>query len=141
VPEEADEAGVAAAAKGKGKQEDVKSPTSEKHTRNGTMDRNFKFPPGGLPKDSAPPPPVPPLPDSLSNAKPTDTIVESESDDEDEGDDEEEEDAKDIKSPQSSVAPIEVPPPDPIEKEKERVDPGEPEGDDDIGATEEISLN
>ena len=41
------------------------------------------------------------------------------------------------KSPLPS-APMEVPPPDPVEKEKERVDL---EGDDDIGATEEISLN
>lgn len=34
---------------------------------------------------------------------------------------------------------MEVPPPDPVEKERERVDSSEV--DDDIGATEEISLN
>ena len=146
VPEEVDEAEAGSATTDKGKQkEEAKSPTSgnEKHTRNGTMDKNFKFPPDAS-KSTEEPPPVPPLPESLANARPTETIEESEpaegeeEEDEEDGEGEEEEANTKSKTSLSSSARMEVPPPDPVEKEKERVDL---EGDDDIGATEEISLN
>ncbi|KAI5121194.1 hypothetical protein M0805_005995 [Coniferiporia weirii] len=88
---------------------------AERRARNGTMDRNFRFPP---PASESASPPVPPLPAGA------DTLGQ--------------EHEETLRSP-TSAAPMEVPPPDPVEKEKERVDPAE--ADDDIGITEEISLN
>ncbi|THH05543.1 hypothetical protein EW145_g4723 [Phellinidium pouzarii] len=82
---------------------------AERRARNGTMDRNFRFPPPASESEH----PVPSLPSEGRN--------------------------KDAPLSPLSAAPMEVPPPDPVEKERERVDPGE--ADDDIGATEEISLN
>ena len=71
-----------------------------RRARNGTMDRNFRFP---SPTGDEPPPPLPT----------SDSVV-------------------------SSTKTPEVPPPDPVEKEKERVVVHD---DEDVGETEEISLN
>ena len=88
-----------------------KSPTNSRRQRNGTMDRNFRFP-SPAPQ---PAPPVPPLPSSNGTEEANENPL----------------------SPTS--IPVEVPPPDPVEKERERQDSIDAE--DDIGATEEISLN
>ena len=88
-----------------------------RRARNGTMDRNFKFPPSAEEQ----PPPLPPLPPNANPIKHTD----------DSG----------TTSVTSSKTP-EVPPPDPVEKEKSkgltRVSLDE---DEEVGETEEISLN
>lgn len=106
-------------------EEEVASPTSRRsplsaaarRQRNGTMDRNFKFPPPSSTSSPDETPPVPSLPKNVSSPK-----------------------ASSEGAPLSpSNVPMEVPPPDPVEKERERVDSSEV--DDDIGATEEISLN
>lgn len=85
---------------------------SSRRLRNGTMDRNFRFP---SPTNE---PPVPPLPGAV--ASPPDRSPED----------------KHSSSPSTAI--LEVPPPDPIEKERKQL---ENEAEDDIGATEEISLN
>ncbi|KAH8118867.1 hypothetical protein DFH11DRAFT_1540965 [Phellopilus nigrolimitatus] len=114
-----------------------RSPLSaaERRSRNGTMDRNFRFPP-----PSPSPPPVPPLPDSAPGAGASGgagpaspehahvQVLEAGTVDGESGTD----------SPTS--APMEVPPPDPVEKEIPR-ERATASLDDDIGATEEISLN
>jgi len=94
---------------------DSSSAALARRQRNGTMDRNFRFPPPST--QNAPPvvPPVPALPTS-----PTSPGAEGQP------------------SSPASVA-LEVPPPDPIEKEKKRMNSVDVE--EDIGATEEISLN
>ena len=106
-------------------EQEAMSPKSSKRTplsgaarrqRNGTMDRNFKFPSPSSTSPTESPPPVPSLSSDANIPK------------------------AGSENPQSpSSVPMEVPPPDPVEKERERVDSNEV--DDDIGATEEISLN
>ncbi|KLO05246.1 hypothetical protein SCHPADRAFT_862536 [Schizopora paradoxa] len=81
--------------------------------RNGTMDRNFRFP-SPASQDAPPVPPVPALPTSPTSP------------------------GAEVQTSPTSVA-LEVPPPDPIEKEKKRMNSVDVE--EDIGATEEISLN
>lgn len=146
---ETDEASVPGEDEGEESPSDSKSKrspisASERHARNGTMDRNFKFPPPSPPAEDVPP--VPPIPSSVSQTqtKP----LSAGSGDADSGYGEEEQTVEDRGKGEGakagplspvSAAPMEVPPPDPVEKEKERVDLGE--ADDDIGATEEISLN
>lgn len=118
----------------------LSSPTSaekekDKHSRTGTMDKNFKFPP----PTQEPVPPVPPLPDTHVNKSNDDdgtpsSGVEESAEGETPTTPEQEEE------PPMSAAPMEVPPPDPVEKETERVGSLH-DNDDDIGVTEEISLN
>lgn len=94
--------------------------------RTGTMNKSFRFPPSTPPNDA---PPVPPLPTSATSStspgqpKPAAVAI-----------------------PPTGAPPavhvitpasIEVPPPPPVEKERPMV---HDEGDDDVGATEEIPL-
>lgn len=95
---------------------DATSPksASSRRLRNGTMDRNFRFPSPGPQSE----PPVPPLPGGASPPP--------------------EKSPQDKHAFSPSTVVLEVPPPDPIEKERRHVDN---EAEDEIGATEEISLN
>ncbi|KAH9835342.1 uncharacterized protein C8Q71DRAFT_765316 [Rhodofomes roseus] len=120
------------------------------HIRKGTMTKNFKFPP------PSPPPPVPPMPTEPAPTSPPhqqSTSPRHES---------EPKPRKEAAAPPDSAPPVsagrrasteearlspvpvitpsvvEVPPPPPVDKE---IAPRIPEGDDDLGETEEISLN
>jgi chitin biosynthesis protein CHS5 len=87
--------------------------------RHGTMDREFKFPPTHLESDSVP------RGRKATGAEPGDTQLNP--------DDAEE---AGLTAPSNSG---EVPPPPPVEKE--RLPTSHDEGDEDVGETEEISLN
>ena len=130
---------------GGSEEEDSSSPTKKNRgpprMRHGTMDRAFKFPPG-------PPPPVPEIkPEHLQNTR--DQAMHRSA-----GGSQETEAPLDVKGPAdyegseeagltavSTVAPssVEVPPLPPVEREKSASQ--QDEGDEDLGETEEISLN
>ena len=123
------------------------------------MDRNFKFPPPSPTRDA---PPVPSLPKSQSSKAESKTAASPKDNDSGyaEGGDEEgkvvedggqeeygspkgkgkgKEKEETPSSPPQSAVPMEAPPPDPVEKEKDRVATID-EADDDIGATVEVPL-
>ncbi|KAI9467199.1 hypothetical protein BJY52DRAFT_1201531 [Lactarius psammicola] len=97
------------------------SPDAAAETKHGTMDREFKFPP---PESQTPPP----------DQQTTASHVNHASRAHDDGPEEAQLTAVNVVSPSS----VEVPPP-PIEKERSPTN--HDEGDDDVGETEEISLN
>ncbi|KAI0089359.1 hypothetical protein BDY19DRAFT_889851 [Irpex rosettiformis] len=104
--------------------ESVKSPTN-KHTRTGTMSKDFRFPPQTPGKDVPPPvPDLPPVPRG-SNERPPQHV----------SSDTEEVSLTPLPVIQTSV---EVPPPPPVDKERSPVGA---DMDEDVGETEEISLN
>lgn len=101
--------------------------------RKGTMSKNFRFPPHN---PAQPPPPVPALPPTETPATPADK--ENASDAKAKGA------LKDVDSDMTNVAvvtpsSVEVPPPPPVEKERPLGSANDL--DDDVGETEEISLN
>ncbi|EPS96875.1 hypothetical protein FOMPIDRAFT_1043035 [Fomitopsis schrenkii] len=125
------------------------------HVRKGTMTKNFKFPPPA----QTPPPPLPPVPTEpaptptsppksrsqqqqaasprpegvhRAEAAPSPGVPPSA------GRRSSTEEAKLSPVPLITPSVVEVPPPPPVDKE---VTPSIPEGDDDLGETEEISLN
>ncbi|KAI0690266.1 hypothetical protein BC835DRAFT_1365423 [Cytidiella melzeri] len=97
-----------------------------KHTRTGTMSKDFRFPP---PAQEAPPP-LPEIPVSRSDrpASPRGPAYHASSD------------TEEVSLTPLPVIPstVEVPPPPPIEKERS---PAAADMDEDVGETEEISLN
>lgn len=127
---------------------------SARHVRKGTMTKNFKFPP---PAQTSPPP-VPPVP---AEPAPTPTSPPSSRPQKQQEASPRPEGGHHAEAAQSPVPPsagrrssteeaklspvplitpsvVEVPPPPPVDKE---VAQSIPEGDDDLGETEEISLN
>jgi len=132
--------------------EELNVSRSPGHIRKGTMTKNFKFPP---PAQSQLPPPVPPMPKERAPTSPPQQ-KESASPRPDVQTPEETaatpgsappvsagrrastEEAKLSPVPVITPSVVEVPPPPPVDKE---VAPHIPEGDDDLGETEEISLN
>ena len=106
-------------------EETSKQPKRSGRRREGTMNKSFKFPPDPTP--SGAPPPVPDMPKAATQ-KPK-TSAEGEYTRKSEGSDE-----------VAMVAPsnVEVPPPPPIEKERATSSVSDL---DDVGETEEISLN
>ena len=105
-------------------EESAKSPAN-KHTRTGTMSKDFRFPPQATDKDT-PPPPVPDLP-SVPRASTERPPQHASSDTE-------EVSLTPLPVIQTSV---EVPPPPPVDKERSPVGA---DIDEDVGETEEISL-
>lgn len=124
------------------------------HARKGTMTKNFKFPP---PAQTSPPPvpPVPTEPAPTPTSPPKSRPQQEQASPRPEGVHQAEaapspgvpmsagrrpstEEAKLSPVPLITPSVVEVPPPPPIDKE---VTPSIPEGDDDLGETEEISLN
>ncbi|KZT29558.1 hypothetical protein NEOLEDRAFT_1085576 [Neolentinus lepideus HHB14362 ss-1] len=105
------------------------SKSAKRRTRHGTMDKAFKFPPDGFegaqpPIPESPSPPRPEESESQAAAQPAP------------------EEPKGPKIPAVHVvAPstVEVPPPPPVEKEKAPA--SHDEGEEEVGETEEISLN
>lgn len=108
-----------------GEPQDASSQTKPTRTRgpprvrHGTMDREFKFPPGPSESDTA----------STSTRDTSHAPADAE---------EAELNAVDVVAPSNST--VEVPPPPPP-IEKERVPTSPDDGDEDVGETEEISLN
>ncbi|RPD68238.1 hypothetical protein L226DRAFT_527380 [Lentinus tigrinus ALCF2SS1-7] len=112
-------------------------------TRKGTMSKNFRFP---SPNPAQPPPPVPPVPPTISvtPAEEAEPVVAQE-------DAPQTPPKADAPVPEKEVDPeltsvgvvaassVEVPPPPPVDKERPLGSPNEL--DDDVGETEEISLN
>jgi hypothetical protein len=88
--------------------------------RHGTMDREFKFPPTALESDSVS------HGRQATGTGPGDTQLNSD-------------DAEEAGLTAPSNSSVEVPPPPPVEKE--RLPTGHDDGDEDVGETEEISLN
>ncbi|RDX42558.1 hypothetical protein OH76DRAFT_96135 [Lentinus brumalis] len=113
--------------------------------RKGTLSKNFRFPPSG---PAQPPPPVPPVPApptiSVTPAEEVEPVVQEEAP-QTPPKVEEPEPTEEAADPELTtvgvVAPssVEVPPPPPVDKERPLGSPNEL--DDDVGETEEISLN
>ena len=120
TPEEGGDADVSPVAAAETKSTRNRGPP---RTRHGTMDREFKFPPSAeshtLPPDQQP---------SISHANATSRAH-------DDGPEEAQLTTVNVVAPSS----VEVPPPPPIEKERSPT--SHDDGDDDVGETEEISLN
>ncbi|KAI0630917.1 hypothetical protein C8Q77DRAFT_1130084 [Trametes polyzona] len=111
-------------------------------TRKGTMSKNFRFP---SPSPTQPAPPVPPVPQNSAVSPPLATATSDEPPLPPPPKTEDME-TKDSSDPELTevgvVAPssVEVPPPPPVEKERPLASANEL-ADDDVGETEEISLN
>ncbi|KAI0642470.1 hypothetical protein C8Q79DRAFT_213479 [Trametes meyenii] len=110
-------------------------------TRKGTMSKNFRFP---SPSPTQPAPPVPPVPNNsvvtpVSEVQPTEPALPTTP--KVEGAERHQDDAEELTTV-GMVAPssVEVPPPPPVEKERSLASANEL-ADDDLGETEEISLN
>ncbi|EPQ58837.1 hypothetical protein GLOTRDRAFT_102972 [Gloeophyllum trabeum ATCC 11539] len=105
------------------KEEGRTSKSAKRRTRNGTMDKAFKFPPEPEPGHAEPA--ASPIPESPSPPR-----VESQP-----------APSQQAEEPAHVIAPssVEVPPPPPVEKE--RAPAAHDEGEEDVGETEEISLN
>ena len=111
-------------------------------TRKGTMSKNFRFPPS----PSQPPPPVPAMPPAISVTPPDEGQAAADAGDtpptppKAEGANAPQQDADSDMTTVGVVAPssVEVPPPPPVEKERPV---GTNDLDDEVGETEEISLN
>ncbi|KDQ63964.1 hypothetical protein JAAARDRAFT_201433 [Jaapia argillacea MUCL 33604] len=118
TPEEHGDSDSSSGSSGDGKS----SKSSRRRTRPGTMDRSFRFPPGGG-ETQSPPPPVPQhagQPQSPHAPPKNDDAGMTE---------------VNVVAPSS----VEVPPPPPVEKE--RVSRNHDEVEEEVGETEEISLN
>ncbi|KAH7884223.1 hypothetical protein F5I97DRAFT_1929077 [Phlebopus sp. FC_14] len=101
------------------------SPSETRHKSNGTMDRNFRFPP--MPPQTQDPPPVKgePLPASPpSTERPTTAEPPAQAN---------------VTSTVITPSSVEVPPPPPVEKENKKV-ADDDEGEEEVGETEEIDL-
>lgn len=115
--------------------EEVQSPSQKspelRHKSNGTMDRNFKFPPSQ--SEAQVIPVVPPIPFTQSPVPKPEPEEDS---------DHESEESEEDESPVTVIPPssVEVPPPPPIEKENHRGYAESEEGDEEVGETEEIDL-
>ncbi|KAH7906124.1 hypothetical protein BJ138DRAFT_1130104 [Hygrophoropsis aurantiaca] len=110
-------------------QETARPTASElKHKSNGTMDRNFKFPPA----NASPPPPVP----SISVVPAEESIPKTESATNGAAYGESDLTQVGVVAPSS----VEVPPPPPIEKESRARNVTEEEGEEEVGETVEIDL-
>ncbi len=112
--------------------EEAKSPNgTSKHTRTGTMSKDFRFPPQTPGKDSPPPPPVPDLPSVPRGSSTSERVPSKHASS----------DTEEVSLTPLPVIPssVEVPPPPPVDKDKERSPVGA--DDEDVGETEEISLN
>lgn len=95
---------------------------AERRAKNGTMDRNFKFP---SPTTEDSPPPLPST-TSAASAEINSSV---------------EDNRKDSMGSTGSTKTPEVPPPDPVEKERRRETEVAGDEEEDVGETEEISLN
>lgn len=113
-----------------------------KRRREGTMNKNFKFPP---PEEVVEPPPVPGLKKDTQNLPDQDqrSSVEAQADEQPKKNSEPQEVQQGGMTTVNVVAPssVEVPPPPPIEKERAQSGSNAHDDLEDVGETEEISLN
>ncbi|EIN11014.1 hypothetical protein PUNSTDRAFT_85507 [Punctularia strigosozonata HHB-11173 SS5] len=110
-----------------GEHETASRTSSQARGRTGTMNKQFRFP---SPGPSWATPPVPPLPSTHSELSSEETQATSSKPAESD---------KDVASGVLTPTQVEVPPPPPVEKERSTGALTD-EGDDDVGATEEIPL-
>ncbi|EKM60050.1 uncharacterized protein PHACADRAFT_170628 [Phanerochaete carnosa HHB-10118-sp] len=123
TPEESDES-----------DEDEDTDTAAGRTRKGTMSKNFRFPPSS----AEAPPPVPPMP-ADTKALPQEPQEHREQLGERRASTHRASDTEDVALTPVVVPNVDVPPPPPVEKERSPIGPDI--GDEEVGDTEEISLN